>query len=224
MKLKPPGRRKAKRINNRARKLAKFQQSKVGKLFQRDKPKGFRGHQAISRSNSEGLVGKLKIKQKLQDVFTKEGHSTCPEFTVDKNGNKKCSTGGGGNVNVKSGDSKSNTPETTIPSKPSASFGGNMGWGDFSFKSNINTNLPGFGIKGNLESDVSTGSNWHAPLKADGNTGGTGLASGNIEFFSKDGNSAQKNKSSEQNEVVISDEFSDENKKRRGRRVVKANF
>ena len=115
MKLKPPGRKKANRINNRARRRAKFGQSALGQLFQRDKPKGFRGHQAISRSNSEGLTGKLKIKQKLQDVFKKGGHSTCPEFTVDKNGNKKCSTGGGSNLKTGSEESKSKIPTNKSP-------------------------------------------------------------------------------------------------------------
>lgn len=206
MKLKPPGRRKAKRINNRARKLAKFKQSKVGKLFQREKPKGFRGFQAIKKSNAGGLVGKLKLKQKLQDVFTKEGHSTCPEFTVDKNGNKICTAGGSGNIKT-TGSSSQTTVPTEIKEKPSAFFGGNLGWGDFSFKKNVSTELPDFSKEEGAEYRPTTFSE-----------------SGFDDAFSLDGISTEESDDIVDNEVIISDEFSDENKKGGSTRVLKGSF
>ena len=104
-----PGPKRQQRINNRkanrGRRQANFQQSGFYDFFHKDKPKGFRGHQAIGRSKAGGLTGKLGLKEKIQDVFKKEGHDDCPTFTVDKNGNKTC-------TNPNSGGSSSTIPIT----------------------------------------------------------------------------------------------------------------
>lgn len=78
--------RQANRQAKKAMKKAKFQQSKLYQAFHREKPKGDRGYQVISKSKTGGLTGRLGLKEKLQDIFTKEGHTDCPSWGVNKDG------------------------------------------------------------------------------------------------------------------------------------------
>jgi len=90
--------RQARRRANRVRRKAKFQQSAVYQAFHKEKPKGSRGYQVISKSKAGGLTGKLGLKEKVQDLFTKDGHQGCPSWGIDKDGNKVCTSGDGGST------------------------------------------------------------------------------------------------------------------------------
>jgi len=88
--------RQANRQAKRAKRGDKFRQTKFYQALHKEKPKGFRGHQAIAKSKTKGLHGKLGLKEKIQDLFTKDGHQGCPTWGTDKNGNKVCLGGDGG--------------------------------------------------------------------------------------------------------------------------------
>lgn len=90
--------RQANRQAKRAMRRAKFQQSGFYKAFHKEKPKGSRGYQVISKAKTKGLTGKLGLKEKIQDLVTKEGHQGCPSWSVDRDGNKVCTSGDGGST------------------------------------------------------------------------------------------------------------------------------
>jgi len=160
--------RKANRQAKRAIRRAKFKQSGFYQALHKEKPKGFRGHQKISKSDSRGgLTGKLGLKEKFQDVFSKQGHTDCPNWELDKNTGQKICTSGGGKPKS-SGGSSSNTTKTTDMSSTKTAGGqgsGNfvMEWPSLNFN-NPNITLPGFEGIIKASGDIETGG-WRVPLE-----------------------------------------------------------
>ena len=222
--------RQANRRAKRAMKKAKFQQSKFYQAFHKEKPKGFRGHQKISQSDSRGgLTGKLGLKEKLQDVFSKQGHTDCPNWELDKNTGQKICTSGGGKPSS-SGGSSSSIIKTTGTSSTKTTGGqesGNfvMDWPGLNFN-RPNTGLQGFGVEVKAGGDIETGG-WRVPLKLDEDgAGGTGGSSSGFLSFSKTGNSKKEEQDSmDDNEIMVNEEIDEDKPKRRsGNRRIVASF
>ena len=208
--------RQANRRAKRAMRHAKFQQSGFYQAFHKEKPKGSRGYQVISKAKNKGLTGKLGLKEKLQDLVTKDGHSDCPTWSIDKDTGQKICTSGGGKPSS-SGSSSSTTTKT--PDTSSSGGGGDftMNFPALNFKG-PKINLPGFGIEAG--GDANTGTGWHPPLEAPEKA--TGKASGFLSFSTTGNSEKEEQKSMKDNEIMVNEEMDEDAKNKKNVRYIES--
>ena len=218
--------RKANRQAKRGKRQANFKQSGFYKMFHKEKPKGFRGHQKIKQSDSRGgLTGGIGLKEKLQDMFG-GGHDDCPQWELDKDTGQKICTSGGGKPSS-SGGSSSSTTKTTGTSSTKTTGGHEsahlvMNWPGLNFN-RPNIELQGFGVEAKAGGEIETGG-WHVPLKLDedGAGGASGSSSGFLSF-SKTGKSEKEEQDSmKDNEIMVNEEIDEDGSNKKNVRYVES--